>query len=180
MMKSCRLLIISILISGCQSVEPDTSSSTPVKNGDTVFVHYVGKVIDGEIFEMTLDAEPRGIIVGAQQTLPAFEQALIGMRAGESKNFDLPHEQAFGPYLEQPGMTHTLQRSSLAHTINPKIGQQLNAAVFLPGQQTDQSQIVPVFVTAVTEQTITVDANHPLAGKNLNFDVTVVEIQPGG
>ncbi len=180
MMKVYLLLIVSILISGCRGIESDTASSAAAKNGDTVFVHYVGKVVDGEIFEMTLDAEPRGIIVGAEQTLPAFEQELIGMRAGESKSFNLSPEQAFGPYLDQPGMTHTLQRSSLAHTINPEIGQQLNAAVFLPGQPADQSQIVPVFITAVTEQTITVDANHPLAGKNLNFDVTVVDIQPGG
>lgn len=176
-MKYLLILFISLLGSACTDNQPEQKPPASVATGDTVFVHYIGSVIDGGIFESTLDGEPRGIIVGEHAILPAFEDALVGMQAGDSKTFTLAPEQAFGSYRDDPGMTHTLDRSSLAHTINPVVGQQLNAAVFLPDQPSDQSQIVPVVITAVTDQTITVDANHPLAGKSLSFDVTVVEIQ---
>ncbi|MDJ0834402.1 MAG: peptidylprolyl isomerase [Gammaproteobacteria bacterium] len=176
-MKYLSILVISVFLTACNNNQPEQTPIASVASGDTVFVHYIGSVIDGGIFESTLDGEPRGIIVGEHAILPAFEDALVGMQPGESKSFTLAPEQAFGPYRDDPGMTHTLDRASLAHSINPVVGQQLNAAVFLPDQPTGQSQIVPVVITAVTEQTITVDANHPLAGKSLNFDVTVVEIQ---
>jgi FKBP-type peptidyl-prolyl cis-trans isomerase 2 len=70
-----------------------------------------------------------------------------------------------------------IKRSDLAHTIVPVVGQQLNAAVFLPDQPADQSQVLPVVITSVTDKTITVDANHPLAGKSLHFDIMVVDIK---
>ncbi len=168
--------LLSFLIS-CSEQETKTPSPLTVEMGDTVFVHYTGKVVDGEVFESTLDGEPRGIIVGKNEILPAFEQNLEGMRVGDNKSFTLTPEQGFGPYRDEPGMTYTMERSSLAHTINPVVGQQLNAAVFLPGQPAGESQIVPVVIKAVTDKTITVDANHPLAGKSLEFDVLVVDLK---
>ncbi len=177
-MKYLSILIVTLLVGACDNNQPvEKIPVATVASGDTVFVHYIGSIVDGGIFESTLDGDPRGIVVGEHAILPAFEDALVGLQAGDNKTFTLAPEQAFGPYRDDPGMTHTLERSSLAHSIIPEVGQQLNAAVFLPDQPSDQSQIVPVVITAVTDQTITVDANHPLAGKSLSFDVTVVEIQ---
>ena len=170
------LLIFLGVLSACN--QASDQQSPPAAMGDTVFVHYVGKVVDGDVFESTMDGEPRGIVVGQHETLPAFENALIGMRAGESKTVTLPPEQAFGEYRDEPGMIQTIERATLAHSIEPRVGAMLNAAVFLPDQPQDQSSIVPVVISAVTDQTITVDANHPLAGKTLSLDVTVVAIRP--
>ena len=167
---------LSFLIA-CTEQASKNLSPRMVQKGDTVFVHYTGKVVDGEIFETTLDDEPRGIIVGNHEILPAFEKNLEGMKVGENKSFTLSPVEGFGPYRDEPGMTFTMDRASMAHTIEPVVGQQLNAAVFLPGQPEGESQIVPVVVKAVTDQTITVDANHPLAGKTLEFDVLIVDLQ---
>jgi len=176
-MKFCFSFVLLLGLVSCSDSDVDPHAGIAAKSGDTVFIHYTGKVVDGDVFETTLDGEARGIVIGQHETLPYFEQALIGMKPGESKSITLTPEEGFGPYRDEPGMTHTMERKSLAHTIEPLVGQQLNAAIFLPDQPADQSQIVPVVITAVTDTTITVDANHPLAGKSLNFEVMLMDIK---
>ena len=166
---------VSVLIIACENhAIPDFKAKT----GDTVYVHYTGSLPDGEVFETTSNEEARDIIIGQQDVLPAFENALIGMQIGEKKTFTVPSAEAFGPYRDDPGMTFTMDRNSLAHTIDPVVGMQLNAAVFLPDKPSDQPSMVPVTVTQVTDSTLTVDANHPLAGKDLKFEVEIVNIKP--
>ena len=128
------------------------------------------------VFESTDGESPRGIIIGKQEVQPALENALIGMHPGESRSFTVKAEQAFGPYRDELGMKHTVNRSTLTHAITPVVGQQLDAAVFQLGNTVGEHQSVPVTITEVIDTTITVDANHPLAGKDLNFDITLVKI----
>ncbi len=175
MIRIVLLIAVSMLVTAC---DKHPVSDYQAKSGDTAFVHYTGTLPDGEVFETTSNEQARDIIIGQQQVLPAFENALIGMRIGEKKTFTVPSAEAFGPYRDDPGMTFTMDRSSLAHTIDPVVGMQLNAAVFLPDSPSEQPNMVPVTVTEVTDNTLTVDANHPLAGKDLKFEVEIVNIKP--
>lgn len=146
--------------------------------GDTVLLHYVGKTADGEIFEQTAADSPRGIQLGSQQVLPALEAALTGIRAGESRQVKIASADAFGPYRDEPGMKTRLMRAALSHRLDPQIGMRLNAAVFVDENATEPTH-VPVTIVEVTQDYLVVDANHPLAGKDLIFEVDAVEVIRG-
>jgi FKBP-type peptidyl-prolyl cis-trans isomerase 2 len=105
--------------------------------------------------------------IGNGQVIAGFEQAVIGMKIGESKTARIPMEQAYGPHRED--MVVTMDRSKLPTGLNPKVGQRLELT-----QVDDQTSLVTV--TNVTESTLTLDANHPLAGKELTFDIELVGI----
>ena len=143
--------------------------------GDTVVVHYVGKTGDGEVFEQTDADTPRGITLGSAQVLPALESALIGIRAGESRQVQITSDEAFGPYRDEPGMKTRLMRAALSHRLDPQVGMRLNAAVFVDENATEPTH-VPVTIVEVTPDYLVVDANHPLAGKDLIFDIDAVEV----
>lgn len=173
------LIAVSLGIAGCgdqASTQVGGAAVQGAKSGDTVMVEYTGKLADGTVFESTTDGGARGIIIGEQLVLPAFEKALIGMLPGEQKRIDLTPEQAFGPYRNEEGMMHMLARSSLAHSLDLAVGQQLNAAVFHPDNPQERV-MVPVTVIELTDETVTVDANHPLAGKDIYFEIKLVEIR---
>lgn len=146
--------------------------------GDTVLLHYVGKTADGEIFEQTAADSPRGITLGSEQVLPALEAALTGIRAGESRQVKIASADAFGPYRDEPGMKTRLMRAALSHRLDPQIGMRLNAAVFVDENATEPTH-VPVTIVEVTQDYLVVDANHPLAGKDLIFEVDAVEVIRG-
>ncbi len=173
-------VVVSLLV-GIASCSDGTSSQGEdagverARAGDTVMVEYTGKLADGTIFESNVEGEARGILIGAEDVLPAFERALVGMAPGEEKRIELAPEEAFGPYRSGEGMIHTLPRSSLAHTLDLEVGQQLNAAVFHPDDP-EKPVMVTVTVIELTDDTVTVDANHPLAGKSIYFEVKLVEI----
>ncbi len=143
--------------------------------GDTVLLHYEARVSGGEIFETTDGQAPRGITLGQQQVLPALEAALMGLGVGDRRRIEIPYPQAFGPYRDDPGMRTRIARASLSHRLELVVGARLNAAVFADAQ-TNEAQHVPVTIVEVHPDFIVVDANHPLAGKDLLFDVEIVDI----
>jgi peptidylprolyl isomerase len=137
------------------------------KNGDTVKVHYTGKLEDDTVFGTSTDSEPLEFEIGAGQIIKGFEQAVVGMKAGETKTEIIEADNAYGPSRKE--MVLAVERSQLPEDIDPKVGDQLQI-----NQQ--ENQPVQVTVTEVTDEKITLDANHPLAGKDLTFDIELVEI----
>jgi peptidylprolyl isomerase len=141
----------------------------PARQGDTVRVHYCGKLQDGSVFDVSFDREPVQFTIGKGQVIPGFEEAVVGMNPGDSKTTELPVEKAFGPYRE--GMATVVNRSQFAGHwhIEPRVGQRVQ----IPQPDGPPMNII---VTAVTESEVTLDANHPLAGKDVTFDITLVDV----
>ncbi len=139
------------------------------KHGDTVKVHYRGQLRDGVVFDASFDREPLQFTIGGGQVIPGFEEAVVGMNPGDLKTTELPPEKAFGPYRED--MLAVLDKSEFAGH-EPQVGQTV------PIPQSDGPPI-DVTVTQVTESEVIVDANHPLAGEDLAFDIELIEIVYG-
>jgi peptidylprolyl isomerase len=144
------------------------------KTGDVVTIHFTGKTADGKVFETTAGDGPRQVHIGAKLILPAFENALVGMKAGEKKALALKAEQAFGPRVEDETMIQVNYRSNQAHVLDYRVGQKLEANIEYPDGRKARREVI---VIGVDEKTFTVDANHPLAGKDLNFDIELLRIQ---
>lgn len=138
------------------------------QTGNTVRVHYTGRLEDGTVFDSSINREPLEFQLGQGQMIQGFEQAVFGMQVGDTKVASIPVEQAYGPKSED--MIITVNRSEVPADIQPEVGQQLAI-------QQPNGHAVPVTVTSVTEDTITLDANHPLAGKDLTFEIKLVEIK---
>ncbi|WP_292410200.1 MULTISPECIES: FKBP-type peptidyl-prolyl cis-trans isomerase [unclassified Methanoculleus] len=138
-----------------------------VKEGDTVKVHYTGKLEDGTVFDSSNEREPLEFTIGNGQIISGFEQAVIGMTPGETKTATIPPEEAYGPHRED--MTLTVDREQFPEDINPEPGQQLQI------QQPDGKAAI-VVVSDVSTSTVTLDANHPLAGKPLTFDIRLMDV----
>jgi len=138
------------------------------KQGDTVKVHYTGKLEDGTVFDSTEDRDPIKFTVGQGQVIPGFEQAVIGMNQGETKKETVPADQAYGPYKKD--MLIEVDKNKLPQNLNPEVGQELQVR-----QQNGQQ--IPVMVKEVSDSSVTLDANHPLAGRDLTFDIQLVEIE---
>ena len=151
-----------------------TGCGREAKQGDIVTIHFIGSLADGRIFESTRGGEPRQVHIGANLILPAFEQALVGMKAGEKKVLLVKSEKAFGPHQSEPGMIQVLDRTSLPHAIDYHVGQRLNATTTYPDGTVGEGEVTLV---AVGEKTVTVDANHPLAGKDLSFEIELIRIR---
>jgi FKBP-type peptidyl-prolyl cis-trans isomerase 2 len=137
------------------------------KAGDTVKVHYTGKLTDGTVFDTSTNREPLQFTLEAGQIIPGFEQAVVGMSPGESKTEKIPMDKAYGPHRDE--MVLEVGREKMPPDLQPQVGQQLQV-------QQPNGQAVPVIVTDVTDSTIRLDANHPLAGQDLTFDIELVEI----
>jgi peptidylprolyl isomerase len=137
------------------------------KKGDTVKVHYKGKFEDGKVFDSSEGRDPLQFTVGKGQVIPGFEQAVEGMNPGESKTAKVPAEKGYGPRRKE--MVMAVNRNRFPANLDPKVGQRLQL------HQADGRKIA-VTVTDVSESSVTLDANHPLAGKELTFDIKLVEI----
>jgi peptidylprolyl isomerase len=137
------------------------------KNGDTVKVHYTGKLDDGTVFDTSADREPLQFTIGEGQLIPDFEQAIVGMSPGETKNIQIPSDRAYGPHHEE--MVMVVNRSEFPNDLKPEVDQRLQV------RQPD-GQSFAVTVTDVSESKVTLDGNHPLAGKDLTFDIQLAEI----
>jgi peptidylprolyl isomerase len=137
------------------------------KSGDTVKVHYTGKLTDGTLFDSSINGEPLEFTIGAGNIIPGFEQAVLGMAPGESKTAVIPSEQAYGNY--QAEMAMVIDRQQMPNEIEAEIGQQLQI-------QQPNGELVPVVITEVSDTSITLDANHPLAGEALTFEIELVSI----
>jgi peptidylprolyl isomerase len=137
------------------------------KNGDTVKVHYTGKLDDDTIFDTSAEREPLQFKIGEGQLIQDFELAVVGMSPGESKTVQIPSENAYGPHHEE--MIMVVDRNEFPENLEPKVDQRLQV-------QKSDGQVFAVTVTAVSESKVTLDANHPLAGKDLTFDIQLTEI----
>ncbi len=140
---------------------------TQAKHGDTVKVHYTGKLDDGTVFDSSANRDPLEFTIGSGNIIPGFERAVLGMNPGDSKTEVIPTSEAYGPYMEE--MVVTIDRQQMPPDIQPEVGQQLHI------QQPD-GNVLPVIITDVSGSTVTLDANHPLAGEDLTFDIQLVEI----
>jgi len=138
------------------------------KDGDTVKVHYTGTLGDGTVFDTSVGHEPLEFTLGEDKMIPGFEKAVYGLQVGKSKTVTISAEEAYGPHRDD--LVVVVEREQLPAGSDPKVDQQLQM------QQTDGRTTV-VIVTDVSETTITVDANHPLAGKDLTFEIELVEIK---
>ncbi len=138
-----------------------------IKEGDTVKVHYTGTIADGTVFDTSKQREPLEFTIGEGKLIPGFENAVLGMNVGDSSKVTIPSDQAYGD--KRDDMVIDVDRSQIPPEIKPEVGQQLQI------QQKDGSSL-PVVVTDITEQTVQLDANHPLAGEDLIFEIEVVEV----
>lgn len=137
------------------------------KANDTVKVHYTGKLSSGDVFDSSVDRDPLEFTVGAGQMISGFDNAVEGMDLNEKKQIVLPPEEAYGPVNED--LFHTVERSQLPADLVPQVGQMLVAG----GPNGQETQVV---VREVHDQSIVIDANHPLAGQELTFDIELVAI----
>jgi peptidylprolyl isomerase len=137
------------------------------KTGDTVRVHYEGQLSDGTIFDSSLERKPIEFILGQDTVIPGFEQAVIGMEVGESKDVSIPPEDGFGDYSED--LVVNIEKTILPPDINPELGMQLEVS--------SEEETPRVFTIAdIAEDLITLDGNHPLAGKEIAFKIELLEI----
>ena len=140
----------------------------PAKNGDTVRVHYRGRLEDGQVFDNSRDREePLDFTIGSVEIISGFSEAVRGMTPGETKTVEIEPEDAYGQPREQ--LVGTISREAAQFPVEPQVG--MNFLLPLP----DGNQL-EVTVTEVTDFHVTVDGNHPLAGKKLIFDIELVEI----
>lgn len=141
-----------------------------VKEGDTVKVHYTGKLTDeGSVFDSSREREPLEFTLGQGQLIPGFEKAVIGMEEGDNTTINIPSDEAYGERRED--LELEVSKSDLPDNVDPQVGMQLQM------QQKQNGQAIPVQITAVKDDYVTLDANHPLAGKDLTFDIELVELE---
>jgi FKBP-type peptidyl-prolyl cis-trans isomerase 2 len=142
-----------------------------IETGDTVVVVYDGQLDNGEIFESSASSGPLEFTIGDGSVMPGFEAEIIGMGQGEKKSFALAPDTAHGP--SNPELIHTVERGVLPNQGQLAVGMVLGLTIDHEGKK----EKVPALVTALDDQQVTVDFNHPLAGKTLTYTVTVQSIK---
>jgi peptidylprolyl isomerase len=140
---------------------------TQAKSGDTVRIHYTGTLDDGTEFDSSAGREPLEFALGGGQVIPGYDSAVDGMTVGESKSVTIEPAEAYGERHDQ--LVQEVPKSALPQEIEPAVGMQLQS-------QSPEGQVMNLVITEVAEETITVDGNHPLAGKALTFAIELVEI----
>ena len=141
---------------------------TQVKSGDTVRIHYTGTLTSGETFDSSAGRDPLEFVVGSGQIIPGLDKALPGMAVGDKKSVDIPCAEAYGEKRDEA--IQAIPRSEIPDHIPTEPGTQLQ-------MQAPTGQVVPVTVVEANEEQVILDANHPLAGKDLNFAIELVEIK---
>jgi peptidylprolyl isomerase len=139
---------------------------SPAKKGDNVKVHYTGKLDDGTVFDSSEGKAPLEFQMGESQVIPGFEDAVNGMNPGDKKTFKIPCDQAYGPRRED--LVAQISKEQFPEHITLEIGQQLQ----IPQQE---GQPLVVRITEITDEAVTLDANHPLAGEDLTFEIELIE-----
>ncbi len=134
---------------------------TQVKNGDTVKIHYTGKLDDGTMFDTSAESDPLEFTVGNHEVIPGMEGAVVGMEPGDEKTITIPSDEAYGPYHDE--MVVVVDRGEFPEEMAIQVDQQLSVVL-----EDDQSIIVTV--TEITDDTVT------LAGEDLTFEIQLVEI----
>jgi peptidylprolyl isomerase len=135
--------------------------------GKTVRFHYTGSLADGTVFDSSMERDPLEVTLGAGQIIPGVDQALTGMAPGEDKKVTLPAEEAYGPHRDE--LIHEVGRERLSPEMKVDVGDRLEG--------TDASgRRLQLMVVDVNDQSVKLDANHPLAGEDLTFELKLVEV----
>ena len=137
------------------------------KNGDTVSVHYRGTLADGTEFDSSAGREPLEFVVGSGQVIPGFDAAVIALEPGEKVTVTIPAAEAYGEHAEE-GL-QVFPRDAFPPDTNPEVGWAVELSA-------PDGQRVPATIASVTDESITLDFNHPLAGEDLTFEITLVEV----
>jgi peptidylprolyl isomerase len=138
------------------------------KQGDIVRVHYHGTLEDGTVFSSTYEEkEPFEFTIGKGSVLPRFEQAVVGMNEGDTRSISIAPEEAYGKHRKE--FVFVMERAQAPAGLNLELGKKLQA-------RTNQDKTVIATITAITEDSVVLDANDPLAGKTLNFEIELVKI----
>jgi peptidylprolyl isomerase len=158
----CIALIAAISVIGC-------GEEKSAADGDTVSVHYTGTLNDGSQFDSSIGKDPLVFVLGAGNMISGFENAVRGMKVGESKTVTLSPDEAYGQHREE--LIATVNREELPEGMVPEVGRQLQIT-------SEGGSVIVATITEVSEDTITLDANHRLAGKELTFEIELVELEP--
>jgi FKBP-type peptidyl-prolyl cis-trans isomerase 2 len=140
---------------------------TAAKSGDTVRIHYTGTLSDGSVFDSSEGRDPLEFTLGSGQVIPGFDNAVDGMSVGDKKVAEIPADQAYGPRHDEA--IQDVPRAQIPAEIPLEIGLQLQ-------MQSPTGQVVPVTVVEITDESVKLDANHMLAGKDLTFAIELVSI----
>lgn len=140
---------------------------TASTEGNTVVFHYTGKLVDGSVFDSTVGHEPMRVTLGRGEVIPGVDEALVGMTPGDTKTVTVDSAQAYGPYRSE--LVQEVERARIPEDVTVEVGAQLQG-VDSAGRR------MRLTVVEVDDQAVTLDANHPLAGQNLVFDLELVEI----
>lgn len=140
---------------------------TQANTGDTVQIHYSGKLNDGTVFDFSDGKSPLEFEIGENTVIPHLEQSVIGMTIGDKATVEINAENAYGPH--QTDAIQTVDRSMIPQEVDLTVGSQLQAT-------TPDDQTLLLTVAAVDDTTVTLDGNHPLAGQDLTFDIELVGI----
>jgi len=179
-------MVILLLASGCVEdgdLQPESESVAQeehqeehvavqneiaqAKVGDTIRVHYTGTLEDGTVFDSSVGREPLQFTIGRGQMIQGFDKGVVGLNLNESKTITFPADLAYGPY--RADLVQVVARDQFPPDSELEIGQMLQASQ-------PNGQIILVTITNVTDSDVTLDANHRLAGKNLTFEIQLVEI----
>jgi peptidylprolyl isomerase len=140
------------------------------KNGDIVKVHYTGTLEDGTVFDSSKERDPLQFTLGKGQLIKGFEEAVIGMSVGETKSVSIPSDEAYGSHRED--LLLKFNKSDFPPDIEPKGGLVINLV-------SPDGRNLLATITEMSGDSVTLDANHPLAGKDLTFNIDLVEVEIG-
>ena len=138
-----------------------------IEEGTKVQVHYTGTLDDGTQFDSSRDREPLELVIGQGMVIPGFEKAIVGMEPGQTVTVTIPEEEAYGPHNEE--MVIQFPRTSFPAEIEPKVGEQLVL-------RSPDGQEIPALIVDMNDEEVSLDANHPLAGFALTFEIELVSV----
>ncbi len=161
------LLLIACALVFCSGCTGNVGEQARVKSGDRVLVHYTGTFENGTVFDSSVGGEPLGFTVGKAEVVPGFDAGVVGMQVGEEKTLHIPADQAYGPYRED--LVFAVDPAGISGVENLTVGEQVGITL-------QNGQVLPGTVTGISPDAVTIDANHRLAGEDLTFTVSLVQI----
>lgn len=138
-----------------------------VKKGDKVKIHYTGRIKDGKVFDSSIEREPIEFEIGSGRVIPGVDKGVIGMKPGDKKEVTVPPQEGYGEYEQKLLIDVPVEK--IPKDITPEVGMRLQMV-------NNMGQPLPVLVTEVNDESVKLDANHPLAGKDLVFNIELVEV----